>query len=132
MQGFIKHFPLGHIGMAPRVKLEERSKKFAVVRTGAQQFLVREGDTIKVQSLSGKPGSTVELDQVIAAGTGEEGSTLKCRLEELKSVKVEAKILAQGRDKKVIIFKKRRRKGYTKKQGHRQGYTTLQITNLSL
>lgn len=118
--------------MAPRAKKEEQSKKFAVVCSGSQQFLVREGDMIRVQSLDGKPGTTVELAKIVAAGSGEEGSSLKCNPTDLKAVKVEAKILAHGQDKKIIIFKKKRRKGYTKKQGHRQGFTTLQITSLSM
>lgn len=96
---------------------------FAVVRTGGKQYRVTEGDVIAVEKISGEAGDAVAFDDVLMAG---EGDTLK----DTKGLKVNAEILEQGRGEKVIVFKKRRRHNYRRRNGHRQSLTTLRITGI--
>ncbi len=91
----------------------------AVIRTGGKQFLVEEGKTIRVPSLAGEAGSSVELEALLIAGAKDTGSE-----------KVSATIVNQGRAAKVVVFKKKRRKHYKRKQGQRQGYTTVKIDSI--
>lgn len=104
------------------------TKPYAVVKTSGKQFRVSAGDKIRVNQLKADVGAVVTLDEVLAisSGTGE----LKLGTPLLSGATVKAKVLAHGRAKKVMIFKKRRRKGYTKKQGHRQNETTLLIESI--
>ena len=97
----------------------------AVIRTGGKQFVVEEGKTVRVPSLEGETGASVEIEALLAAG----GET-KVGTAALEGVKVSATILEQGRAAKIVIFKKKRRKHYKRKQGHRQGYTTLKIDSI--
>lgn len=101
---------------------------YAVVRSGVQQFSVKSGDEILVQKVVGEKGTSIVLDQVIlinSDGTPTVGTPL------VKGASVTARILGDVKSKKVIIFKKRRRTGYTKKQGHRQTLTRLKIESIS-
>ncbi|MCK4739795.1 MAG: 50S ribosomal protein L21 [Deltaproteobacteria bacterium] len=100
---------------------------YAVVKTGGKQYTVAEGDQIKVEKLDGEVGSSVELAEVLAVGSGD---NLNVGTPTLDAASVTAEVLAQGRGKKVIVFKKKRRKGYTKKQGHRQDFTSLVIKSI--
>lgn len=100
---------------------------FAVIKTGGKQYRVTEGDTLKVEKISGDAGSKVEFSEVLSVGSGDE---IKVGTPMLKGAKVVAEILEQGKAKKVLIFKKRRRKGYTKKQGHRQLFTSVKIQEI--
>jgi len=100
---------------------------YAVIKTGGKQYRVAEGQNLRVEKVAGEPGDKVMFDQVLMLG----GDEPKVGKPIVKGAKVEAKILAQDRDKKIIIFKFRRRKDYRRKQGHRQPYTELQITNIS-
>jgi large subunit ribosomal protein L21 len=102
---------------------------YAIVRTGGKQYRISPGDKIRVEKLSGEIGQEIELQEVLFYSDGEKvltGNPL------LPNVKVVGQILGQQRAKKVIIFKMKRRKGYRKKQGHRQPYTTLRIKEISL
>jgi large subunit ribosomal protein L21 len=94
---------------------------FAIVRTGGKQYRVAAGDKIAVEKLPGEAGDTVSLDDVLLAGDGGE-------VKDAKGLSVKAEIIAQERGEKVIVFKKRRRHNYRRKQGHRQSLTLLRIT----
>lgn len=100
---------------------------YAVIKTGGKQYKVSEGDVVKVEKLIGEVGSSVELDTVLAVG---EGEGMKFGTPTIEGAKVVAEIIEQGKGKKVIIFKKKRRQGYTKKQGHRQLFTGLKIQSI--
>lgn len=99
----------------------------AVIKTGGKQYRVAEGDTLKVEKLTGDAGSTVELDQVLSVG---EGEAIKIGTPVVDGASVTAEIVEHGRGKKVIVFKKKRRKGYKKKQGHRQDFTSIKIKEI--
>src|SRR2546428_13576325 len=100
---------------------------YAVVTTGNRQYRVSPGDRIDVEKLTGAVGDTVALTQVQLVGQGAE---VMIGAPVVAGVRVEAQIVAQKRGKKLIIFKHRRRKGYRRKQGHRQSLTSLQITGI--
>ena len=97
---------------------------YAVVTTGGRQYRVSPGDTIDVEKLTGAVGDTVALTNVQLVGQGAE---VTIGAPAVTGVQVEAQITAQKRGKKIIIFKHRRRKGYRRKQGHRQSLTSLKI-----
>ena len=94
---------------------------FAVVRTGGKQYRVAAGDKIVVEKLDGEAGSSVTLGDVLLAGEGSE-------LKSVEGLTVAAEIVAQAKADKVVIFKKRRRHNYRRKNGHRQQHTILKIT----
>ncbi|MBO9714280.1 50S ribosomal protein L21 [Sphingomonas sp.] len=93
---------------------------FAVVRTGGKQYRVAAGDKIVVEKLDGEAGSSVTLGDVLLAGEGSE-------LKPVDGLTVSAEIVAQAKGEKVIVFKKRRRHNYRRKNGHRQQHTILKI-----
>ena len=93
---------------------------FAVVRTGGKQYRVAAGDKIAVEKLAGEAGDTVVLDDVLLAGDGAD-------IKDSKGLTVSAEIVAQTRGEKVIVFKKRRRHNYRRRNGHRQSLTLLKI-----
>lgn len=97
---------------------------YAVIQTGGKQYKVAQGDRVRVEKLIGNVGDAVTFDKVLLVG----GETVKVGRPVVAGAKVEAKILAQDRDKKIVIFKFRRRKNYHRKSGHRQPYTALEIT----
>jgi len=101
---------------------------YAIIRTGGKQYQVEAGDTLRVEKLQGEVGDTVELADVLLLVDGE---TVKIGQPMVDGAKVVAKIVEQGRHKKVIVFKKKRRKGYQVKNGHRQMYTALNIETIS-
>lgn len=101
---------------------------YAVIKTGGKQYKVTTGAKIKVESLPADIGAEVVLDKVLAFG---EGEGLQVGTPFLGGAQVKAKVLAHGRGEKVTIFKLRRRKHYQKHQGHRQGFTELEITGIS-
>jgi len=93
---------------------------FAVVRTGGKQYRVAEGDKIAVEKLAGDAGDTIKLGDVLLAGEGDD-------LADVAKVTVSAEIIAQAKSEKVLVFKKRRRHNYRRKNGHRQQMTLLRI-----
>lgn len=93
---------------------------FAIVRTGGKQYRVAAGDIIAVEKLAGEAGDSVTLDDVLLAGDGGD-------IKDVKGLTVAAEIVAQEKGEKVIIFKKRRRHNYRRKNGHRQQHTVLKI-----
>ena len=96
---------------------------FAVVRTGGKQYRVAAGDKIAVEKLAGEAGDTITLGDVLLAGEGE-------KLSDAGKVTVSAEIIAQAKSEKVLVFKKRRRHNYRRKNGHRQQMTLLRITDV--
>ena len=93
---------------------------FAIVRTGGKQYRVAAGDKIAVEKIEGEAGDTVSLGDVLLAGDGGE-------VKDAKGLAVSAEIIAQTRGEKVIVFKKRRRHNYRRRNGHRQSLTLLRI-----
>jgi len=106
----------------------KRSHMFAVIQTGGKQYRVAQGDRLRVEKLQGDVGAAVTFDKVLLVG----GESVKVGNPLVSGAKVSAEIVAQGRDKKIIVFKFRRRKNYRRKQGHRQPYTELKITGVSV
>ena len=99
---------------------------YAIIATGGQQYKVSEGDIIKVEKLDVEAGNTVTFDQVIAVSD----STLKVA-DDVKGATVTATVMEQGRGKKVIVYKYKRKTGYHKKNGHRQAYTQVKIDKIN-
>lgn len=100
----------------------------AVIKTGGKQYRVQAGDVIKVERLAGvEAGDSFTFDQVLAAGTGD-GFKVGAPL--VDGAKVVAKVMEQGRGRKVIVFKKKKRQGYKKRTGHRQYFTRVQIESV--
>ena len=99
---------------------------YAVVKTGGKQYRVQEGDVLFVEKLDVAVDSTVELTEVLAVG----GETLKVGAPLVECAKVVAKVLAQGKAKKVTVFKYKRKKDYRRKNGHRQPYTKLVVEKI--
>jgi len=102
---------------------------FAIIRTDGKQYRVAQGDTIRLARMSAEPGDTFETDQVLAIG-GEE-SELKFGTPVIAGAKVQGTVLQHGKDKKVIVFKRKRRKTYRRKYGHRQTHTMVKIEKIS-
>lgn len=100
---------------------------YAVIKTGGKQYRVATGDTLRVEKIPGDVGTTVTFGEVLMLG----GDAVKLGAPLVAGAKVEAKIVAQDRAKKIIVFKFRRRKNYRRKNGHRQPFTALQITNVT-
>ena len=101
--------------------------KYAVIRTGGKQYRVAEGDVVKVEKLGGEVGAKVTLGDVLLIG--DEGD-VKIGAPLVSAASVTGEIVSQGRAKKIIVFKKKRRKSYSRQQGHRQYQTTLKITGI--
>ena len=97
----------------------------AVVRTGGKQFLIEKGQTIRVPLVSAKAGQSIELDALVTAG-----DETRVGAPAVEGIKVSATVIDHGRGQKIIVFKKKRRKHYKRKQGHRQDYTTIRIDSI--
>ncbi len=99
---------------------------YAIIATGGKQYKVSEGDVIKVEKLDVEAGNTVTFDQVVAVSDG----SLKVG-EDVANASVTATVMEQGRGKKVIVYKYKRKTGYHKKNGHRQAYTQVKIDKIN-
>jgi len=95
---------------------------YAIIRTGGKQFPVESGQSIRVPSIDGEAGSKVDIEALVLG----EGKNAKVG----GGATVSATIVGHGRGDKVIVFKKKRRKQYKRKQGHRQGFTEIKIENI--
>ena len=101
---------------------------FAIINIAGKQFRVQEGDQIKVPQLSTEAGKSLVFDKVLLTNKGgkvELGSPL------VSNASVSATVVDHGRDRKIRIFKKKRRKGYKRKNGHRQGFSLVKIDSIS-
>ncbi len=101
---------------------------YAVIKTGGKQYRVAAGEKIKVEQIPAEVGAEITLDQVLMVG---EGESVKIGTPLISGATVTAKVIAQGRHKKITIFKMRRRKHYQKDQGHRQNFTELEISGIA-
>jgi large subunit ribosomal protein L21 len=98
---------------------------YAIIRTGGKQFRVEEGATVRVPSIEKPAGEKIEVDALLIGGNGETRAG-----EALAGAAIAATIVDHGRGDKIIVFKKKRRKQYKRKQGHRQDYTTIKIESI--
>ena len=99
---------------------------YAIIATGGKQYKVSEGDIITIEKLGVEAGETVTFDQVIAVNDG----TMKVA-DDVKNATVTASVVKEGRGKKVIVYKYKRKTGYHKKNGHRQQYTEVKIEKIN-
>ena len=99
---------------------------YAVIQTGGKQYRVAEGDTIRVEKLTGDVGSSVDFTDILMVG----GEKVEVGKPHVGGAKVTAEIVAQDLAKKIIVFKMKRRKGYRNRRGHRQPYTELHIKSV--
>ena len=99
---------------------------FAIIRTGGKQFRVEKGAKVRVPSLTDEVGASVELD--VLATT--DGASTRVGAPLIDGAKVTATVVDHGREPKIVVFKKKRRKQYKRTKGHRQGYTTLKIDSI--
>ncbi|MBI5491850.1 MAG: 50S ribosomal protein L21 [Deltaproteobacteria bacterium] len=100
---------------------------YAVIKTGGKQYRVNEGDVVNIEKLPGEVGARIELSEVLAVG---EGESIKVGTPTVAGASVTAEIVKHGKGSKLITFKKRRRKGFAKKQGHRQLFTSIKIQGI--
>jgi large subunit ribosomal protein L21 len=100
---------------------------YAVIQTGGKQYRVTPGEDLKVEKRDGRVGDTILFDRVLLVCKDDEVTVGKPIVEKAK---VHAKITQQARAPKIIVFKYKKRKGYRKKQGHRQGFTGVRITQI--
>ena len=101
---------------------------YAVVQTGGKQYRLGVGDNVRVEKLAGELGEVVELPQVLVIGDGEKVSIGD---PVVAGASVKAEIVSHGRDKKIRVFKMKRRKKYRRTQGHRQSFTQLRLTEIT-
>lgn len=100
---------------------------YAVIQTGGKQYRVQEGDVVRVEKLDAEPGAKVSFDQVLLVGEGDKVKFGK----DVAKAKVPGEVVAQDRDKKIVVFKKRRRKHSQRTMGHRQSFTAVRIGKIS-
>ena len=100
---------------------------YAVFKTGGKQYRATTGDILKVEKIEAEKGATVELDQVLMVGEGED---VKVGAPYLEGGKVTATVVDHGRHKKIKVIKFKRRKSYRKQMGHRQYFTQIEITGI--
>ena len=100
---------------------------YAVIETGGKQYKVEQGDVVFIEKLGADEGETVTFDKVLMVG----GDDVKVGAPYVDGASVEASVLKNGKDKKIIVYKYKSKKGYHKKQGHRQPYTKVEITGIN-
>ena len=102
---------------------------YAIIRTGGKQFRVEPGKSYKIPSLVGEAGGKIEFNDVLL---GSDGQNVKTGVPALSGAKVTGEIVKHGLGDKIVVFKFKRRKNYSKKQGHRQGFTEVRINDITL
>ncbi len=103
---------------------------YAVFQTGGKQFRAEPGGRLRIPTLEAEPGESVTFDYVLIAGDGDEKVQIGTPVVDGASVKAE--VIRHGRGDKVIVFKRKRRKTYRKKQGHRQNFTEIRVDEVAL
>jgi len=101
---------------------------YAVIATGGKQYRVKEGDVLRIEKIPGEVGEAFSFDKVLLLSDGE---ALAVGDPTVANASVNARIVEQGKGKKVLVFKYKRRKRYRRKQGHRQPFTAVQIDSIS-
>ena len=101
---------------------------YAIVQTGGKQYRVREGDTIRVESLAGDEGDKIEIKDVLMV-TRDGDVTLGTPI--VPGAKVTAEVMGHGRGRKIVVFKYKAKTRYRRRRGHRQSYTDLRVTGIS-
>jgi len=102
---------------------------YAIFRTAGKQFRAEVGRKLQIPSLEAEPGAKLTFDEVLL---GSDGRTVKAGTPVLKGAKVTAEVVRHGLERKIIVFKQKRRKNYARKQGHRQGFTEIKIDSVDL
>ncbi|MBL7179112.1 MAG: 50S ribosomal protein L21 [Pseudomonadota bacterium] len=100
---------------------------YAIVASGGKQYKVRQGEVLKVEKITGDVGSPVSFDRVLMVSDGE---AINIGQPVLDNVVVKGRIVEQGKAKKILVFKYKRRKRYRRKQGHRQQYTAIKVDSI--
>ncbi|MGD9209531.1 MAG: 50S ribosomal protein L21 [Desulfobacteraceae bacterium] len=100
---------------------------YAVIASGGKQYKVQEGEILKIEKIDGQVGAEVAFDQVLMLSNGE---AVKIGQPTLADVAVRGHIVEQGKEKKILVFKYKRRKRYRRKQGHRQPFTAVKIDSI--
>jgi len=118
----------GNRSLSQRDRMEEVHVMYAIIETGGKQYKVQEGDVVFIEKLSAEEGEAVVFDKVLAI-SGED--SFKAGSPVIEGASVNAKVLGHGKDKKIIVFKYKPKKGYRRKQGHRQPYTKVQIEKIN-
>jgi large subunit ribosomal protein L21 len=102
---------------------------YAIFRTAGKQFRAEVGRKLQIPSLAAEPGAKLSFDEVLL---GSDGTSVRAGTPMIPGAKVTAEVLRHGKGKKIIVFKMKRRKGYARKQGHRQGFTEIKIDSVEL
>ncbi len=102
---------------------------YAIVQTGGKQYRVETGDTIRVESLPVHTGELIEVGDVLAVS---QDGDITIGTPTVEGAKVRAQVVSQGRDKKIVVFKYKNKTRYRRKTGHRQMYTEIKITDITL
>ena len=102
---------------------------YAIVNISGHQYRVTENERLKIALLEAEAGNKVNFDQVLLL---DDGKKINIGEPFVKNASVSAKVLEHGRDKKILVYKKKRRKGYQRKNGHRQDYTLIQVDTISV
>ena len=100
---------------------------YAVFRTGGKQFRAEPGKKIRVPTMEVEAGEAVTFDDILLASDGKD---VQVGAPMVEGAKVMAEVVGHGRDRKIIVFKRKKRKGYRRKQGHRQGYTVIRVDEI--
>ena len=102
---------------------------YAIFRTAGKQFKAEPGRLVKIPSVGAEPGVKLTFDEVLL---GSDGTAIQAGTPLVKGAKVTAEVVRHGKEKKIIVFKYKRRKNYARKQGHRQKYTEVRIDTVEL
>ena len=102
---------------------------YAIIRTGGKQFRAEPGKTLRIPSMETEPGETVKFDDVLL---GADGDSIKIGTPGVSGASVTAEVVRHGKGEKIVIFKHKRRKNYRRKQGHRQKFTEVRVSEINL
>ncbi|HVM97506.1 MAG TPA: 50S ribosomal protein L21 [Candidatus Acidoferrales bacterium] len=103
--------------------------EYAVIRTGGKQYRVAPGDLIRVEKVAGDPGAEIAFEEVLMASTG---GSVHLGKPVLAGARVTGKVVLQGKAKKILVYKKKKRKNYRRHRGHRQLFTDVQVIGIEM